>query len=327
MTRLAALLAVSLALAACDSGGPADDLEGTWTSTAVTNRTVAVVSRTQDAVDLAAPPEGAFTLSGDAAESLPYVWGYYRSGAYSSLYVSSFDPNAGGYPASRSFASLEQIGADQTVNARVETGTEAAEYTGRGTALFARDGARFTLGADLAPAYDAEGGAVRAEGALRLGTRRLTAGAPTVLSEYRYEFPSSSTVRYEFRRGGVLVVQEVSGNQIVSREGTWERTGERVRLTSPLQEGITVTYVYAVRREGGALLLVNDQANGPCDAWCRQSIEDTFLLEPGTLSEYRTEETIRLVPSASGRALAQVEGPTPFGLPAPLRARVRVAAE
>ena len=331
MTRLRALpLTVVLALAACDAGVPseADDIEGAWTFASVVSQDLVTVSKTQTVVDLSRAPEGSLQMSGEESGALRYLSSFYRYGASSTLWLASYDPYSGTYPAVRHTLMLADDGATKTAALRMESDVEVREYQASGADVFSRDGARYAVDTDV-PSWDGEGAPVaHLAGTFTLGNRAITAGERTVMSEYRYDFEPYNTVRYVFERGGDLKIQEVSGNRTVEREGTWTRTGDRLRVSS-MEGDALVTYEYAVRREGGALLLASDRSAYECTAECLRYTEEAYGIEPGTLRSARTEEVLRLTPYAGGRASAQA-GPSPQAaswLPAPLSARVRVAPQ
>ena len=128
---------------------------------------------------------------------------------------------------------------------------------------------------------------------------------------------------YEFTLGGALRVQETQGNRTVERVGTWERTGDRLRLSTPTETpGVTETLTYTVARDGGALLLIDETGAYPCDTDCRRYTEQSYGLEPGTLRSYGPETEVRFVPVAP-RADARADGLAP-ARPAPAAMRDRL---
>ena len=325
MTRPAALLTLLLTLAACDSGGPADEVVGTWALATFTNREVMVVSKTQTVLDLTAPPTGAVTLSGSEAASLSTLnWaGRYGGGLEFSL--ASFDWNTTPYPERRHFLTVTDNGAYRNAYLVAGGDQESVEYVlPEGvSAPFVREGTTYRFTGGSLVTADSSGRAVALSGALTFGSRTLTAGQRETLSEYRYDSDPSYRVTYEFTSGGALRIQETQGNRTVERVGTWERTGDRLRLSTPTETpGVTETLTYTVARDGGALLLIDETGAYPCDADCRRYTEQSYGLEPGTLRSYGPETEVRFVPVAP-RADARADGLAP-ARPAPAAMRDRL---
>jgi hypothetical protein len=300
MPRPAALVALAFALAACDSGDPTeDDLVGTWSLVSVTSRDLVTVSRTQDILDASQPTEGALTLDGSESGRLEYVSYVSRYGAGVSFNVLSFDPNGSPYPPVRRHLNVSDSPEAQYTQLYVEGDTIPATfytYRGEGRAPIAREG--WTYRFDDVPLqtdpYGEPSRTARVSGALTFGHRTLTADTPTPFNEYVYPADASFRLTYVFRSGGDLLVRETYGNRTVEQEGRWERDGDVVRLSRPLDvEGSTETLTYRVRREGPALVFVNDVSPYPCDASCREGVAYSYGLEPGTVRRFVNEVALQ----------------------------------
>lgn len=331
MTRAAAssalLLTGLLALTACDAGGPDDEVVGTWSLASFTNREVMTVSRTQSVIDLTAPAAGAATLDGSETATLSTVNYVGRYGAGLDFWVASFDWYTSPVPARRHFLNVTDTGTPGWARAVAEADQDWVEYTTPegGAAPFTRDGATYRFTGGRLAATDSSERAVTVGGAITFGTRTLTAGQAETISEYTYDADPYYRVRYAFEPGGTFRVEESQGNRTVERVGTWERTGTRLRLSTPTGvEGVTETLTYTVARTGGALVLTDDAGASSCDAACRQYMEQAWGLEPGTLRSYATLAEVRFV-SVAPRANLQTDAAAPpRPVPAPMRDRLLV---
>ena len=324
-TRPAALLALLLALAACDSGGPADEVVGTWALATFTNREVMVVSTTQTVIDLTVQPTGAVTVAGSEAASLSTLNWAGRYGGGLEFSVASFDGNTSPYPERRHFLNVTDNDAYRSVRLIAGDDQTYVEYAlpEGDPAPFVREGSTYRFTGGSLVATDSSDRTATLSGALTFGSRTLTAGQRETLSEYRYDTDPSYRVTYEFTSGGALRIRETQGNRTVERVGTWERTGDRLRLSMPTEvPGVTETLTYTVARDGGALLLVDEMGAYPCDADCRRYTEQSYGLQPGTLRSYASEAEIRFAPVAP-RADARAEGAAP-ARPAPAAMRDRL---
>ncbi len=325
MIRPLGLLVALLFLAACDASGPSDsdDILGTWTLSSVTSQQTAMSSVAQTVVDLTRAPAGEVQLSEGENGSLAFLGGYYRYDQSSSLYLSSFDPSVGDYPAFRQYLEIREDAGSSFASLTSEGETDAGYvynyYTAGGTGGM-RSGATYTIDTRLDAVYGS--GQPRAKGTFTLGNWTIPANTPTVVSTYSYEFPDGNTGRYTFERGGVLKVQEVFGNQVTTRTGSWSRNGDRVTL-SIAEDGVTVALEYKAVRDGSTLDLIVDQEAYPCDAECLRYSEDQFGMDRGTLRSLKTSEIIRL--SSAPAAQSKRGTASAVGLPASLAARVRVA--
>ncbi len=117
-------------------------------------------------------------------------------------------------------------------------------------------------------------------------------------------YQPSNQVTYAFEEGGALRLREMWGVQTREREGTWERVGDRVRLT--VVDGTTSeTTEYAVGWDGPALALTHEPLVSQCrDAECLARTAWFYWVETGTLVAFRYEEEIKLrsvsIPSVGG---------------------------
>ena len=293
MTKPAALCAILLALAACDTTeqGPGDEVLGMWAVVGAIEETVVIVSEGQEVVDLSLPATGSLSLSGGATGTLRFVQEYNSDSEGSTLTLASHDPEVRPYPAPRHVLVVTvEAGRSSVLLERVlDTGYSsyyANDAPGMGVA---RTGARYTLDTEVAITSGPDA-PVRVAGALTLGHRTLLAGVAGTVAESVFDFSDGPADRYTFRSGGALRYQNAGG---ATWGGTWTRTGSRIALT-PTYE--TVPRVYDVRREGEDLLLTTERQDSPCDAACTIQAEEAYRIAPGTLQSLRTVQTLRLTP-------------------------------
>lgn len=311
MVRTLAALTVLLAVAACDSASSSDDLVGVWAVMSETSEYVGVVSQGQTIADLVdpdgsiPPSAGSFTVSGGESGSFSTAYRFSRNELVTQLYVASFDVNRPERPPVRYYLSLLEFAWGQAASLTVETDAESRSYRAESDdlTLFTRDGFRYTVNANLAATSGSEK-TVLVEGALALRTRSVPAGRPVVLSEFVdtfVSFPPGSARRYVFEPDGEFATQFVQGDTLIERVGTWERSGDQVRMPTQLLSVDSTRYLYRVDTEGGTLVLANDGTLYPCDASCRRLQEANFSLKHGTLDSFHTRIVLRLRPSPTGR--------------------------
>ena len=320
VARGAALLACLISLVACDSGGPDDEVVGTWTLAAYTTRDVATVSRTQAVLDANARPDGAATIEGDQTGSVSHLNWVSRYGGALEFSLLSYDPD-GPAPVDQQIVTVTDGAAypgERPKNLQVTTyGPDAPGYFPLASDAdpFTRSGWSFRFRDVALGQSDGSGRSVRVGGAVVLGSRELVAGTPTALTEYAGGADPSYTLVYEFEVGGTLRVRVSHGNRTVETLGMWERDGARLRLTAPYGDyGASETVSYVASRSGGDLVLIDDAAGSSCDRSCRQSMEEAWGMEAGSLERYQTEVEVRFRPSAaraSARATGLRAGPMP----------------
>lgn len=326
MIRPVVLCAALLALAACDTGEPDDELVGTWTLSAGTTRELATVSVSQRVLDASLPPEGAASVSGSETAQAFYLNYVSRYGDVIEFALLSYDPNAATYPDRRHYVMVADGQGYRGVRLLAEDASEYLEYgmPEGSAAAFTRSDWSFAFQSVPLVAYDGSGRTARVGGTVALGSRSLAAGAPNVLSEYRFDLGEPHRISYTLAADGTLTIRETEGNRSVERVGSWERVGDRVRLSVPIENGTaTETLEYGISFDGAVLVLTDDDVGPSCDAACRESVEYSWGMQPGTLRSYRSELSIRLVASPPAQAAARAVAPRP-PLPSAVRDQLLV---
>jgi len=175
-------------------------------------------------------------------------------------------------------------------------------------------------GAELV-SQDGQNRRVRAQGAITLPTRVLTAGQESVLTEYTIPLtPAHIQTTYVLEPDGTFRLLQQASNRTVERSGTWERTADQVVFTLPMDEIYTETTQYDVHLDGSDMILTNPMTYA-CDAVCLRSTESERDLLPGTLTAFRIESSLRFSPEAEVAAALDA-GTNTTPLPDEIRERV-----
>ncbi len=325
MTKPAALGVALLALAACDAAGPTDPasedpIVGTWSVASLASEEIATVSETQTVLDATSPGTSSVRVTG--AESadldvLSYVSRYHEGLSFSLL---SYDPT-GAYPARPMAFTVNDEPSYRTLQLYVQAEDYPTYYPdGELGSRMVRDGWTYRFQNLQLGAYD--GRRVTVAGTFAFATRTLTADRPTVIASYAYTNDPTYRLDYTFGADGQFTIREGAGNASIERSGTWTRTGGRIELRRPIEDG-TATQIleYAVTVDGTTLTLTNDRAQSNCTGGCLQSYEQSYGIRPGTLRRLDAAFSSRFVRAGTATASAQAATPQP---PVPLAIRERL---
>ena len=275
--RPVCLLALLLALTACDSGGDADAIVGTWQLDAVTEA-VRVTSRTAQIVpDLSVAPTSSVTASGVRTADLDIV--EFLSGGNGGIEI-LLATDEGGPPTGANLAVTQIPRSAQATLTDFDSGEQFSGFFGDGTVV-TRSGGQFTVPALL---LNGNGGEVTVGGAVVYPEVTLAPGEPTEVRPYVQDLEGSLTVTFE--AGGRFSAQASGPGGNASAAGAWERLdAERIRLTSS-DGGVIESGVFEVSEVGRALVLKGENLDRdtPCGTSCVRQVEPEVFAEEGSLS-------------------------------------------
>ncbi|MEP0547421.1 MAG: hypothetical protein ABJF88_10855 [Rhodothermales bacterium] len=309
--RVLLAFSLSLTLVACDSNDEddVDALVGRWNVNEEASRTLITVSQAQQVIDRSQPGQGGIQVTGDLSGTLRYFGYAYRDGDDLAFYVGShnyqnFDAP---YPQFELFLDSNSLSlryyTSEDDSGQTYFSNAASSYSFSNNVLTVND-VTLTNGSEE----------VTVDGSLTFATRSVPANQETEIDSYR---DAEEDFQLEFEADGDLLIRDDDGTE----RGTWEKVGDRLRLTFDDDDDDTILVSYDIDGNTLSMSFTDDDCEG--EAECLDYVEQEYLLEEGSLTRVRYEESISLTRASSNRAVpsdgASARGDRPSARPWPAR--------
>jgi len=330
-TRLAVSALALLSLAACDSGttdepsADPDALVGSWSLLESTDETFLTVSEGQPLVDQGGVQTGSVAFSGAESGTLRYIASVPSNGSTEAVLV-SYDPRQSTTDPVRYELRLSGTSGYTTLYAFRPNGSSSYYESFGSVPAYTYVNGRVTVRALTLQSFSGTSVSVAA-GAIAFPVVQIPAGQRTLVRTTTVAFQEPpydgiDALRYVFEDDGVYRAERDNfPNVTYSTEGTWETSGDRLRLTVPaFDEGTAETRTYRYAVSDSRLLLDVTAQDCRADAACLRNVEGSFGLRTGTVTGYSVESRATFNPTGDAPAR-----PARTGAPVPVDPRRETA--
>lgn len=292
--RLAALLTLTLLIAACDSTeDPAALLVGTWEAESYASTVYIVVAETQTALDLSRPGTGELVVTGSEDGTFRHLIMRYSHPEQGPHVILSSAPNGVRSRPDARFMDLEFTREGVMLTVHNGTGGARSYYTPAPyeSERVTLENGRISVDG-LRLVQPSEGSEVVLNGILVYAQTEYPAGREAAFTRSQTAHEAGWLVtRFTFGADGSfesLVFGQPSN-------GTWASAGQGLVRTITNDGQAVQSYAYTVA--GSTLVLENERSRQECNGACSM-IETAIGLRPGTVVRSREVEEMRLLRTA-----------------------------